>query len=199
MVKIETRCRIPIWQTFARIPWHVIPEPLPHCRVLPLGEFTAMIPVPHATLQGAVTWRNQCHDRATLHGVIILSAILKIVFGHILFFGFFNAVWALTSGSFRIVYDTLVTIDLQRLTCRYNVSRFSGEDKRKLISVRQKMRRQYGITRSHGTGHTTEWPCDSVDSTESHGHTVLVTLPSDRVIPYCRRIFCLTDTTPHLS
>jgi len=27
-------------------------------RVLPLGEFTVMIPEPHATLQGAVTWRN---------------------------------------------------------------------------------------------------------------------------------------------
>jgi len=37
-----------------------------HCRVLPLGEFTVMIPQPHATLQG----------------VIIPSAILKIVFHH---------------------------------------------------------------------------------------------------------------------
>ena len=35
-----------------------------HCRVLPFGEFTVMIPEPHATLQG----------------VIILAAILKIVF-----------------------------------------------------------------------------------------------------------------------
>ena len=26
-----------------------------HCRVLPLGEFTVTIPEPHATLQGAVT------------------------------------------------------------------------------------------------------------------------------------------------
>ena len=26
-----------------------------HCRVLPLGEFTVMIPEPHATLQGAIT------------------------------------------------------------------------------------------------------------------------------------------------
>jgi len=66
VVKIETRCRIPIWRTFERIPWHVIPEP-------------------HATLQGTITWRNQCHDRATLQGVIILSAILKIVFCLILF------------------------------------------------------------------------------------------------------------------
>jgi len=59
-----------------------------HCRVLPLGEFTVTIPEPHATLQGAVTWRNQCHDRVTLQGVRIPSAILKIVFGHILFFLF---------------------------------------------------------------------------------------------------------------
>jgi len=57
-----------------------------HSRVLPLGEFTVMIPEPHATsLQGPVTWRNQCHDRATLKGVIIPSAILKIVFRHIFF------------------------------------------------------------------------------------------------------------------
>ena len=39
-----------------------------HCGVLPPGEFTVMIPEPHATLQG----------------VIIPSAILKIVFRHIL-------------------------------------------------------------------------------------------------------------------
>jgi len=57
-----------------------------HCRVMPLGEFTVTIPEPHATLQGAVTWRNQCRDRATLQGVRIPSAILKIVFRHILFY-----------------------------------------------------------------------------------------------------------------
>jgi len=50
-----------------------------HFRVLPLGE-------PHATLQSAVTWRNQCCDRATLLGVKIPSGILKIVFRHILYF-----------------------------------------------------------------------------------------------------------------
>jgi len=60
-----------------------------HCRVLPLGEFTVMILNPHATLQGAVTWQNQYHDHATLQGVIIPSAILKIVFRHILFFVLF--------------------------------------------------------------------------------------------------------------
>jgi len=41
-----------------------------HCGVLPLGEFAVMIPQPHATLQG----------------VKILSALLKIVFRHILFY-----------------------------------------------------------------------------------------------------------------
>ena len=61
VVEIETRCRSPIWRTFGRIQWHVIPEP-------------------PATLQGAVTWRNQCHDRATLQSVRIPTAILKIVF-----------------------------------------------------------------------------------------------------------------------
>ena len=59
-----------------------------HCMVLPLGEFTVTIPEPHATLQGAVTWRNQCHNRATLQGVRISSTILQIVFRHILFFLF---------------------------------------------------------------------------------------------------------------
>jgi len=81
------------------------------CRVglLPLNEFTVMIPEPHATLQVAVTWQNQCHDRVTLQGVRIPSAKLKIVFRHILFyFCFLKAVWALTSSSFRIVSNILV-------------------------------------------------------------------------------------------
>jgi len=43
-----------------------------HCRVLPLGEFTVTITEPHATLQG----------------IRIPSAILKIVLRYILFFGF---------------------------------------------------------------------------------------------------------------
>jgi len=72
-----------------RIQRHVIPEPVSHCRVLPLCEFTVMIPEPHATSQGTVTWRNQCHDRATLQGVIIPSTILKIVYRHILFIYWF--------------------------------------------------------------------------------------------------------------
>jgi len=63
-----------------------------HCRVLPLGEFTVMIPQPHATLQ--------C--------VRIPSAMWKIVFRHILFLFFFLQFGLLTSGGFHIVSDTLV-------------------------------------------------------------------------------------------
>ena len=47
-----------------------------HCRVLQLGEFTVTIPEPHATLQG----------------VRITSAILKIVFVIFYYFFVFNAV-----------------------------------------------------------------------------------------------------------
>jgi len=87
----------------------MIPELRVTLQVLPLDVMiTVMIPEPHATVQGAVTWRNQCHDRATLQGVRIPSAILKIVFRHILFLCYLNEVWALTSGGFRIVSDTLI-------------------------------------------------------------------------------------------
>ena len=49
VVEIKTRCRIPIWRTFGRIRWHVIPQP-------------------RITLQGAATWWIHCHDfRATCH------------------------------------------------------------------------------------------------------------------------------------
>ena len=47
MVEIETRCRIPIWRTFGRVQWHVIPEPL-------------------ATLQDAATWRIELHKKSYL-------------------------------------------------------------------------------------------------------------------------------------
>jgi len=91
---------------------HVIPEPRITLQGLPLGEFTVVITEPHATLQ-VVTWQNQCHDRATLQGVIIPFAILTIVFHHMLFFSFFNGVWALTSGGFLIVFDTLVCFEVK--------------------------------------------------------------------------------------
>ena len=86
-----------------RIQWHIIPEPgitLQWCCHL-VNSLSWFQSHNYATLQGAVTWRNQCHDRATLQSVIIPSAILKIVFRHI--FWFFNAVWRLTSDDFRIV------------------------------------------------------------------------------------------------
>ena len=96
MVEIETRSRIPIWRTFGWINGMSSQSHVSHCGVLPLGEFTVMIPEPHATLQG----------------VRIPFAILKIVSPpYFIFFGFLNAVWALTSCGFRIVSDTLVIRD----------------------------------------------------------------------------------------
>ena len=92
VVEIQTKCRIPIWQYGGRLGEFngmSFQSHVSHCRVLPLGEFTVMSPEPHAILQGhgAVTWRNQCHDRSTLQGVRIPSAILKIVIFY--FFCFF--------------------------------------------------------------------------------------------------------------
>jgi len=137
----RNQIRIPIWRTFGRIPWHVIPEPpatlqgaatwrirchdpratshiagccrranstacppratyVSHCRVLPLGEFTVMIPEPHAT----------CHIPGyTIAGCNNSIRHIENRFRHILFiFLFLNAVCALTSGGFRIVSDTFV-------------------------------------------------------------------------------------------
>jgi len=72
------------------------------CRegLLPLGEFTVMIPEPHVALQGAVTWWNQCHD---CHIARCKNSIRHI------FFCFLNAFWALVGSSFRIVCDTLLS------------------------------------------------------------------------------------------
>jgi len=141
MVKIQTRCRISMWRTFGRIPWHVIPQSpatlqgaatwrikchdsratchiagcwhrriqrhvIPEPRITLQGAATWWIHChdslePHATLQGAVTWRNQSHDRATLQGVIIPSAILKIVFRLILFiFCFFMQIGLWRAAAF---------------------------------------------------------------------------------------------------
>ena len=72
VVEIVTRCRIPIWRTFGRIQWHVSQSHLPHCTVLPPGEFNVMIPELRATLQGAATGLIQWHvipePRITLQG-----------------------------------------------------------------------------------------------------------------------------------
>jgi len=108
MVKIETVCRILIWRTFGRIPWHVIPVPL-------------------ATLQGAVTWRNQRHDHATLQGVIIPSAILKIVFRHILFFRFFKCSLGFDERrlSYRLRYTCLTFNNIT--TLKYGFADTEGQ------------------------------------------------------------------------
>jgi len=90
MVKIETRCIIPIRRTFGRIPWHVIPE----LRI---------------TLQGAATWWIHCHDSRATAGCNNSIRHIENRFSPYLFLLlFFNAVWALTSGGCRIVSDTLV-------------------------------------------------------------------------------------------
>ena len=83
LVKIETRCRIPIRWTFGWIPWHVIPEPratlqgaatwwIPELYVTLQGAVRVqrhVIPEPRMiTLQGAATWWIHCCDsRATFH------------------------------------------------------------------------------------------------------------------------------------
>ena len=88
MVEIETDIELQYGGSFGEFNGMSSQSHVSHCRVLPLGEFTVTIPETHATLQGAVTWRNHYHDRATLQGVRIPFAILKIVFRHILFFLF---------------------------------------------------------------------------------------------------------------
>ena len=108
-----------------------------HCRVLPPGSFTVMIPELLAALQGAATWRIQwrvipeprvtlqgrhtatwwthCHDpRATYQIAWCKNSIRqsKIRFSpyFILFFGFLNAVRALTSGGFRMYSIHLLSL-----------------------------------------------------------------------------------------
>jgi len=72
MVEIQTRYRIPIWRTFWRIQWRVIPEQLLHCRVLLAGKFNVMIPKATCNIAWAATWRIQWHvipePRITLQG-----------------------------------------------------------------------------------------------------------------------------------
>jgi len=69
VVEIETRCRIPIWRTFGRIQWHVIPEPPATLQGAATGQIQQhVISEPRITLQSAATWWIHCHDsRATCH------------------------------------------------------------------------------------------------------------------------------------
>jgi len=71
MINIETRCRIPIWRTFGRIAWHVIPEPPATLIIVNLYSAIARV-CDHIlnalNIEGAATWQIQCHDfRATCH------------------------------------------------------------------------------------------------------------------------------------
>ena len=118
MVKIETRCRIPIWQTFGRIQWHVVPD----AAAIATGRIQChVIPEPRITLQGAATWWIHSHDsRATCHiagyshlaksmsrswHIARCNNSIRHIENRFLpnFFGYFNAVWALTNGGFLIV------------------------------------------------------------------------------------------------
>ena len=68
MVKIKTRCRIPIWRTFGRIQWHVISEPLITFRGAATWRIQCRDPRFTCHMQGAATWRIQCPDpSATCH------------------------------------------------------------------------------------------------------------------------------------
>jgi len=71
MAEIETRSRIPIWRTFGRIQWHIIPEPPATLRGAATWRIQwHVIPEPRVSLQGrpTATWWIHCHDpRATWH------------------------------------------------------------------------------------------------------------------------------------
>jgi len=104
-----------------RIHWHVIPEPRVTLQGRPTATWWIHCHDPHATLQGAVTWRNQCHDRATLQGVRIPSAILKIVFRHILcifvflmLFGLWRAA-AFVSSPIHLFVSLLVCLSVAKM------------------------------------------------------------------------------------
>ena len=78
-----------------------------HCRVLPLDEFTVTIPAT-CHIAGcsylAKSMSRLCHIAGCKNSI----RHIENCFRHLLFFFVFNAVWALTSGGFRIVSDTLV-------------------------------------------------------------------------------------------
>ena len=85
-------------------------------RVLPLGEFTVMISEPHATLQGlspceiSVMIVPHCRCKNSIHHIENRFS------SYFIFCFIFNAVWALTSGGFRIISDTLVRKGALKMT-----------------------------------------------------------------------------------
>jgi len=97
-----------------------------HCRVLPLGEFTVTISEPHATLQSAVTWRNQCYDRATLQSVRIPSAFWKSFFAIFYFCFQCSLVFDEWRLSYRLQYTCLVNYLTDQ--CLWSAWRRATED-----------------------------------------------------------------------
>jgi len=72
MVEIETRCRIQYGGRLGEFNGMSSQSHLPHCRVLPPGEFNVIIPELGVTLQGVAAGRIQCYvipePRITLQG-----------------------------------------------------------------------------------------------------------------------------------
>jgi len=112
-----------------------------HCRVLPLGEFNVTIPEPHATLQGAVTWRDQCRDRATLQGVRIPSGILKIVFRYILFFLFLMQfrLWQAAAFVSSPIHLFITILCTNELLCAVYVNLMETQTSRTNFTTEQKV------------------------------------------------------------
>ena len=123
-----------------------------------LGEFNGMSSQSHLPhfLQGAATWWIHCHDsRATCHVAGYsdlaksvswschiagcMNAIRHVENGFSPYFIFFVliAVWALMSGGFCIVSDTLV---IQLTICNKTITRFTADDKVVYQRVRREMR-----------------------------------------------------------
>jgi len=76
---------------------------LAHCRVLPLGELTVTIPEPNVTLPNATLSPGKITARCKN----FIRHIQNRFSPYFIYF-FFNAVWTLTSSSFRIASATLV-------------------------------------------------------------------------------------------
>jgi len=116
---------------FGQIHWHVVQEPratlqgaatwwiqcLDHratCHIAQcchLANSMYVISEPCVTLQGAAAWWIRRHDpRATCHTAGWKNFICRIENRFLPYFILFsiNAVWALASGGFRIVFDTVV-------------------------------------------------------------------------------------------
>jgi len=93
-----------------------------HCRELPLGEFTVMIPelcyiAGCSHLAKSMSW--SCHIAGCNNSIRYIENRFSPYF--ILFLK--NAVWALTSGGFHIVSDTLVLLSFLCVCWRCNSER----------------------------------------------------------------------------